>query len=260
MNWENQGTPIARVVRPSDENNKKKNNNGKILSVDSDPDSVMESQKEIKLPKGLRFQAIPNFESARTIPLICGPSGVGKSYYTVQWIKEYRKLYPKRPIYLFSSLTSDPTIDKIKGLKRIKLDNDFMQCQFDVSDFKDMAVIFDDCDCMRNKVIKAKVTGLLDMLLETGRHSGTSVCITAHIATRGPESKRSLNEAHSLTVFPASMGGNSCKYLLEGYFGLDKHQIKKLKRLPSRWVTIFKTCPMVILYETGAYVLNVDDD
>ena len=46
------------------------------------------------------------------------------------------------------------------------------------------------------------------------------------------------------------------KYLLDSYFGLDKDQIKKIKKLNSRWVTIMKTYPMIVMYEKGAYILN----
>ena len=55
-------------------------------------------------------------------------------------------------------------------------------------------------------------------------------------------------------------GGKSIRYLLEGYFGLSKKPIQKLRTLPSRWVTILKTSPMIVLYEKGAYVLNNSDD
>lgn len=41
------------------------------------------------------------------------------------------------------------------------------------------------------------------------------------------------------------LGGRSMKYLLDQYLGLDKHQIKKLKNLKSRWVTVVKGFPMV---------------
>jgi len=69
-----------------------------------------------------------------------------------------------------------------------------------------------------------------------------------------------LNEAHSVTVFPHSLGGRSLKYLLENYFGLDRFQIKKLKTLSSRWVTIVKSFPMVVLSEKECFVLNLPDE
>lgn len=254
MNFEQTGMPVAKIVKPS--TNDKKKPNEKIIYINSDPEAVMTSLQEIKVQAGEKIQHIPNEARERDILYVVGPSGSGKSYYITQFCKEYKKMYPKRPVYLFSSLTEDKTIDKIKGLKRIKLDDNFFQAEFTIQDFANMAVIFDDCDCMRQKGIRLKVLGIMDMILETGRHTNTTCLITAHIATRAGESKRSLNEAHSLTVFPQTMGGKSSKYLLDGYFGLNNKQIQKLRTLPSRWVTIVKTCPMVVLYEKGAYILN----
>ena len=50
------------------------------------------------------------------------------------------------------------------------------------------------------------------------------------------------------------------KYLLDQYLGLDKQQIKKLKSLKSRWVSVVKGFPMIVLSEKEAYILNSQDD
>ena len=53
---------------------------------------------------------------------ITGPSGSGKSTYTRKYLEQYVKQFKGRPIYLFSSLPSDESLDKIKP-KRVKLDD-----------------------------------------------------------------------------------------------------------------------------------------
>ena len=120
-------------------------------------------------------------------------------------------------------------------------------------------VIFDDTDVISSKMLKNKINSILNALLETGRHYNTSVIYTSHIATAGIDTKRILNEAHSITIFPSSLGGRSLKYLLDNYLGFDKEQIKKVKKLDSRWTTIVKTYPMVVLSEKEAYLLKNDD-
>ena len=50
------------------------------------------------------------------------------------------------------------------------------------------------------------------------------------------------------------------RYLLGEYFGLDNKQIQKIKKLPSRHVTLVRTYPMVLLHEKGAFLLNNLDD
>ena len=96
------------------------------------------------------------------------------------------------------------------------------------------------------------------MILETGRHFNISCVYTSHVACAGIDTKRILNEAHSITIFPHGLGGRSMKYLLENYLGLDKDQVKRIKKLGSRWVSILKTFPMIVLSEKEAFVMNVE--
>jgi hypothetical protein len=58
------------------------------------------------------------------------------------------------------------------------------------------------------------------------------------------------------------MGKRTAQYLLEGMFGLDKHQISKIRKIgtKSRWVSIVKSYPLIALYDKGAYILNTVDD
>jgi|UniRef100_A0A6C0AIY6 hypothetical protein len=255
MNLEDVGVPVALVKYDGD---KKKT---KVLSIERDKSNVEDYLKELKLTKPKEsIQHIPNKKTERQILYITGASGSGKSFYTKHYCDEYRRMFPKNAIYLISSISEDSSIDKVKGLKRIKLSNELLTTDLKADDFKDSLVIFDDTDCLTNKIMRMKVNGILNMLLETGRHTNTSVIYTSHLATAGLDTKRILNEAHSITIFPHSLGGRSLKYLLENYFGLDKHQIKKIKTLPSRWVTLIKSFPMVVLSEKEAYVLNLPDE
>ena len=50
-----------------------------------------------------------------------------------------------------------------------------------------------------------------------------------------------------MTFFINGMGGKSSNYLLNGYLGLDKKQIEKVKQIKTRWVTVLKTYPQLIL-------------
>jgi hypothetical protein len=250
MNVENMGKPVAIILNETD----KKNN--KALYVESKKENVINPMTEIILKSNEKLQQIPDTSSERMILYITGSSGSGKSFYTRQFCETYRKLYPKREIYLFSSLSDDSSIDKIKGLKRLKITQELMNEDLTAADFKDSLVIFDDTDCITDKVKKAKINGILNSLLETGRHFNASVIYTSHLPCAGNDTKRILNEAHSITIFPNGLGGRSLKYLLDSYLGLDKEQIKRVKKTDSRWVTIVKSYPMVVLTEKEAYTLS----
>jgi hypothetical protein len=97
-------------------------------------------------------------------------------------------------------------------------------------------------------------------VLETGRHFNTEVVYTSHLACNGKDTRRILNECKSVTIFPSGLGGKSIKYLLDNYFGLDKEQIKKIKKLNSRWVTIQKGFPMLVMSDKECFVLNTEED
>ncbi len=257
MNFDKKGFPIAKYVNPTEPDKKKKE---MVLYLNNEPDDLNNNINEIKLTKKNElFKPFPNISRERDILYITGASGSGKSHYTKQYIEEYHKEFPKRPVYIFSSLEDDTTLDKLIYIKRIKLDEKFLNTDFTLDDFKNMLIVFDDTDCISNKILKNKIDGILNKLLETGRHTNTSLIYTSHLPTQGIATRRILNEAHTITIFPHGTGEKSLKYLLENYLGLDREQRKKLKKLPTRWATYIKSYPNAIFHEKGAYLLNSTD-
>ena len=260
INLENKGIPVAIIISKSETDKKKKGKiNTPIVSVSDTKEGIASPTNELSLRDNpdLVFQPIPNPETERQILYITGSSGSGKSYFTRKYCNEFAKLFPKRNIYLFSSIQDDDSIDAIKGLNRIKLTPAFLDESWEIEDFRDSLVIFDDTDCITDKKTRLKVNGILNMILETGRHTNTYCIYTSHLACAGNDTKRILNEAHSITFFPATAGGRTLKYLLESYMGLDKEQIQKVKHLGSRWITVCKSYPKVILSEKDIFLLNV---
>jgi len=258
MNFESCGHELAIVENEKEKDRKK----WKHLSLTDKPKECQTAFKEVKLKDQpeLKFQPIPDKSLERSIRYVTGASGSGKSYYTKQYADEYKRMYPKREVYILSSIKEDKTLDKIKGLKRVKLDSqEFLTDDLTAEDFKDSLVIFDDTDCLTNKRQKLKVDSILTSVLETGRHFNVEVVYTSHLACNGRDTKRILNECKSVTIFPSGLGGKAMKYLLDNYFGLDKDQIKKLKSLNSRWVTIQKGFPMCVMSDKECYILNSSD-
>ena len=78
---------------------------------------------------------------------VAAQSGAGKSYFCTQYLKEYIKMHPKNPIYLFSYLDEDETIDEIKKINRFDIhDKEFMDEELDPKDFKDSCIVLDDIE------------------------------------------------------------------------------------------------------------------
>jgi len=250
LNFENEGDKIAII----------QGTKGKNIPILCIGNGARQEYKEIKLKEGETFQHVPNVNKERDILYITGQSGSGKSYYTAQYCLQYKALYPKRHIYLFSALSEDKgSLDLVKGLKKVKLDDDFINDDdITIDELKDSLVIFDDVDNLK-KGLKNKIWTLMNSILQTGRHTNTSAIITYHLPTNSHETKLILNECHSITFFPATMGGAKLKYLLDAYLGMDKKEIQKVKKLKSRWITVFKTYPKVILSQGDAFIPSMDD-
>jgi hypothetical protein len=249
LNFENIGKMLAMV------RTKKKIKGVPIISVDSKHDAHHHFQ-EYHLKNDDSFLPIPDPESERSIIYITGKSGSGKSFYCKEWIKEYKKLYPNNPIYLFSSLESDPTIDEIKDIQRVKLTPEFLKEDFTSEDFKNALVIADDTDCLIDKKMLKAVNKILDSILVVGRHSHTSLLITSHLSCNGAATKMILNESHNIVFFPSGMGNRNLKYLLDNYLGLDKKQIETVKNLNTRWCCISRSYPSVIISEKDIYLVK----
>ena len=82
-------------------------------------DNPMLKGGEIKLETTdkVPFRQAVNKDTERQILYVTAPSGSGKSYYTKQYIEDYHKAFPKRPVYVFSALRLLRYIRQIKIFK-----------------------------------------------------------------------------------------------------------------------------------------------
>ena len=173
--------------------------------------------------------------------------------------KEYTKKFPDRPVYMFSTLPEDVSVDDIKNLKRPKIDDTLVSDPIEASEFADSMVIFDDCDTIADKGHRKAVFKILDQILQTGRHHKISCVLTFHLPSDRQTTRQMLNECHFVTIFPMSVMTKSTKYVLENYIGITPKMMKEIKKLSSRWVTIAKNYPQAILSEKCAYILEDPD-
>jgi predicted AAA+ superfamily ATPase len=202
-----------------------------------------------------KFQHCPDKNKEREILYIVGASGSGKSTYATAYIKEVQKIHKDYPLYVFSTLTDD--FEELDP-KRIRIDKDLIDNPITIEELKNSICVFDDIDVLPDKKVRESLIGTLNQILEVGRHFNVFLIMTNHLATNGKDTKRILNECHSITIFPHSGSGRNITYLLENYAGLDKKDILKIRKLKSRWATIFKHYPQCVLSEKNAYMLHED--
>jgi hypothetical protein len=241
FNFLDSGNNICKIKNEDDEI---------IISVSNDKSGL----KELTTKDKDHIQPIPDKTKERSIVYCSGKSGSGKSYFTMKYVKEYQKQHPKYDVILFTSISSDAgSLDKIKGLKKMKLDDTFLNYKEleNIDNYKDCMIIFDDTDCISEKRMKAKLSSILGKILETGRHTNTSCIYTSHLACKGSETKTILNEAHLIVYFPDGTPPRIINNLLENYVGLSKNQIKEVDKIESRWIAFYHMAPCVLMWEHG---------
>ncbi len=213
-----------------------------------------EQQKDKKIVKFFNslelengyFQVVPDKKKERTSILVLGRNGSGKSYWIKNYVHEFVKRFPSYRIYLFSSKNEDENLDKIKQIKRVKIDDSFVDTPMQYEELSESLCIFDDVDALRDK-LKKEIYHLRDTILRNGRSYKIHIISTNHDAC-GKDIQACLNESDMIVFFMKNYN-RSLKYLLQNYIGLEVNQINKLKKMHSRAMTYIKTFPNVIVGE-----------
>jgi hypothetical protein len=201
-----------------------------------------------------KVQVLPRKDLCEKI-YISGVSGSGKSTYTGKYIKEFKKMFKNDEIFVFSSVSSDSAFDKYDPV-RIPIDDDLLNEPFHITDFEDSLTIFDDTDTIREKNYRNVVNDIKAEMIEIGRHYKARCIITSHMISDYRNTRQILNECTSITFFPKSSGQYHIKNYLKTHAGLDKEQINRILKLPSRWITIYRTYPSYIVWENGLSILS----
>jgi hypothetical protein len=248
LNFESNGSGIAQIKNAQ---GKLKN---KIIYLDSNAKS-MNGFNELKIEgENTYFQLLPDLKKNRQIIYVNGHSGSGKTFWIKRYLQEYKKIYPKNEIYCFSPFENDVSFEGV-SLKNIKIEPELIQDNLTSKDFENSICVFDDVEALSNRSLRKEVLRIMDDILCTGRHFNVSACVVFHEACNGALTKKVLNESHAIVFFPTTLGTRSLKYLCDQYLGMDKDEIKRLKKLKTRAVAIIKSYPKLVLSEKEIYAL-----
>ncbi len=209
--------------------------------------------KELIIHDG-KLEPIPNLDKIERL-YVAGPSDSGKSTYAAMYISNFLCLNPDKKFYIFSRVEKDDVLDELDPI-RIVINDELLNNPISPEELKNSIVLFDDIDTIQSKKIADIVRRLRDDLLETGRHEKAYVVAVSHQLLNYKHTRQLLNESTSVTFFPCSGSDYHIKRFLKTYCGLDEANIKKILKLPSRWVTLYKTYPMYVLYEKGCFLIS----
>ncbi len=235
--------------------NKQPNDPGQAKIVNKAKKRIKEnSESELYVPDGF---IIPYLDEKTSRHFIAGPTGSGKSTICANVIKQYKKQFPLNKVYLFSRVGNDPVLDKLKGIKRIALDEEFIDYPPDATeDYKDSLCIFDDIDTLSPKKLKDTVLRVREDILQVCRKFGTTLVCTEHHLMNYKQTRNLLLDSEFVTFFPRSGSVYHINRFLKTYAGLTKQQIDKIMSINSRAVTIHKSYPQYIISDHNVYLLN----
>jgi hypothetical protein len=218
--------------------------------------SNSESSTEVNLPPNSTFSLLPtNDKKARDVFYICGPSGSGKSYVAKGIAEEYHKLWPDRDIYLVSKLTEDSTLDKLKYIIRIDPEKLVANPITDLKVLNESLIIFDDIENF-DKATDKVIQNLVNQVASTGRHNLCSMCYITHLLSDYKRTRLVLMEATQYVLYPLSTGSHAFNYMMKTYLGMDSKEANALRKTGSRWISIRKHFPQVLITEHSAKIMN----
>lgn len=192
---------------------------------------------------------------------VAGPTGSGKSTWVTSYTKEIIKQRRCKHVYIFSNLTEDPVLDSIiPKPKRIKLDENILDPPIALKELKDSVLIFDDIDAIKDDKIRKAVQKLRDEANAEGRHFNIWTLSTAHNLLGYGVTRGMLSDCSNIVFFPRAGGDYYIKQFLSKYCGCGKSEIDKIMTLPSRWVCIKKTYPMMCFYQSGIMLMGHENN
>jgi hypothetical protein len=189
--------------------------------------------------------------------LVSGPSGSGKSTWVGNYLAEYRVRFPKNKIFIFSSIQEDSPLDRHKPVRIDLGELSDEGTELDPEYLRDSCVVFDDVDTIAEKKQRDAVLSIRDFLLEQSRHFSIHLVCTTHVLLNYRCTRRLLNEATGVVLFPKSGNAYQITQFLKQYIGMSKKEIDYFLRgdPSSRWRMVVKTFPIYVLSENECYLV-----
>jgi len=225
--------------------------------------SPYEDSKLVLLPNTKRNDIIVAFGSA----------GAGKSSLANSFAEEFRQVFPDNPIYLFSRVKKDDSIDEKKNqIDRINIDKHFLTFKMNYNDLNNSLVIFDDIDGMDSmfasegkmgklagKFMSEKVIGMQNDIIHLGRQHDAKKGIgiycfnIRHVMYDKAKTRELHNGSNLFIIFPQHLLGSHVDRFLKEEVGCDKEMCKKLKSV--RWFAYSRAPPKYVVSEKFIYLL-----
>jgi hypothetical protein len=258
LNCQKVGYPFAQIKQ-----GKWANERIYVNPDDNSDNPKIKSFTKLKIEKDDKgtFQLIPNPKKQRETIFVTGPSGVGKSYWIADYLREYRKVYKSNDMYLITNAKKEDPAYHDLPIQKIKIGQNLIEDPLNYESCTDSVMIFDDIDCIPNKDgWKTAIYELLNSVLEEGRKLSITCVFVQHVCNAGLRSRLLLAESNVFVYFPYSAVKNTTR-AMETYFNVSAKQVKFIKSMKSRWAIIGRNPTMnnVCMTEKSVFILEDDD-
>jgi energy-coupling factor transporter ATP-binding protein EcfA2 len=200
------------------------------LNDDREPNSIKTNNE---------FHLMPRNDGERELIYITGSSGCGKTTFIKNYCELYHKIYPKSPIYLFSEKLEDPSIDILKYINRIIIDENINEiAEIPLENYlPNTLLLFDDYDDLQKQYL-TPIQNLISRVLKLGRQYKISAMIVSHLInpTKNREFNRNILMEVQKTIFFKNDNTYGNKYYLKTYGGMDKKQIDNVLSKDTRYI------------------------
>lgn len=206
----------------------------------------------------------------RVAMFIAGAQNCGKSYFVAQFLKTYKLMHPKRPVYLLTGLTEkDKHFEKF-DIRQIIMDStnvgelDLEKLRVDDKTGKRRGclLIFDDTDRIRDKGLMQRVYKLLDDALANGRDHETQkgmadidILVTNHEINDYQRTRGILTNCNYVVLFPFYSLATQMSLVMDK-IGISKETQKKIINYKGRAVIIRKIAPMYCVMKRKIFLLR----
>lgn len=186
---------------------------------------------------------------------ICAPRGAGKSTFCRDYIKLYKKQYPKNKIIVISQKDEDKAFKSIqKYLTYLPMTVDDIDDEMDLDEIKETLILFDDYECFSPRALQNYVNNFRDKILKVGRSKKITCLICQHAYFSGWSTRVPLLECDSYVLFKDMMTAHFETFLINK-LGFSLDEFRRIKEIPFRWMMFRKSSPRYIIYDHGAMIM-----
>lgn len=214
--------------------------------------NVLNNGKEYLTMDTLKPKPIIDGPTERCCMFISGKSGSGKSYMSKNILKQFPDDMIK---YLFSFVDEDESLEGIPNLHRIDMNTLIENPINDISELENSVCLFDDCNATEDKELKKVILDLQSKILEHSRHYFTNCICTTHLLCNHNQTRTLISESNQYCFFRNTPRHQKYRFMKE-YLGFDDKTIKKICKLPSRFICINMEPVPHCVYEGGCFIIT----